>query len=123
MEYKSKLHQLNIDNKTVFVRADLNVPIKNKKIFDDFKLISIKPTLDYLISKNCKIILATHIGRPKNYIPELSTEILLPWFIENRYKINHLSEIEQEAIKRISKPGGIILLENLRFFKEEKDAI
>ena len=54
----------NLANKIVLVRLDLNVPIENGKITDTNRIDKIVPTLDYLIKKNTKLILISHIGRP-----------------------------------------------------------
>lgn len=109
-----------LNNKKVFLRADLNVPLNNGTIVDDFRLQSIIPTLDYLLKKNCTIILATHIGRPKNNESTLSTKILIPWFEQRGYSIVY----EPDLTKAQQHPTSstIILLENLRFFAGEKDS-
>ena len=78
---KSQLSQWKFHSKKVFLRADLNVPLKNSTILNDFRLQSIVPTLNHLLKNNNMIILATHIGRPHGYDKNLSTELLIPWFI------------------------------------------
>ena len=60
----------NLANKIVLVRLDLNVPIENGKITDTNRIDKIVPTLDYLIKKNTKLILISHIGRPKGKVDE-----------------------------------------------------
>ena len=116
----SKLAQWNLKNKRVFLRADLNVPLLDGKIRNDFRLKNILPTLDFLIKQNASIILATHIGRPKNKDPELSTKIVLAWFENRGYSIRFASDFTQINPAQII-PQEIILLENLRFFPGEKD--
>ena len=103
--------------KRVFLRADLNVPLLNNKIESDFRLQAIKPTLDKLIKENVAIILATHLGRPKDRDPQFSTKHLLPWFIKEGYTIQWTDSLEKRPIK----PGTILLLENLRFWPGEKN--
>ncbi|MBD3272996.1 phosphoglycerate kinase [Candidatus Dependentiae bacterium] len=125
----SKLKDIDIKNKRVFLRADLNVPLKNKKILQDYKLEKILPTIDYILKNNGKIILATHIGRPDakghtNFFDEsLTTKILVPWFKKKGYRIRY--EIDLEKAKILSKENfdEILLLENLRFFNGEKGNI
>lgn len=125
----SKLQHWNLHNKRVFLRADLNVPLQNSSIENDFRLTSILPTLDYLLKNNNSVILATHIGKPNGHEKNLSTELLIPWFKKNNYNItfasdpliaSSLSTLRQTQGERGSS-GHIILLENLRFFTGEKD--
>ncbi len=72
----TSLRTADLTNKKVFLRADLNVPLIDGAIVDDFRLIALMPTLDLLINKQAKIILATHIGRPKG-IPEKNPAVKL----------------------------------------------
>lgn len=118
------IKQIDLQNKKVFLRADLNVPIKNGLIIQDHKLKAILPTIDFLLRRNAKIVLATHLGRPdlagKNFkfVPSLSTQILLPWFKEKGYEIEFEKGLEKASLNNIDSP--ILLLENLRFFKGER---
>lgn len=118
---KSHLSRWKITNQRVFLRTDLNVPNVNGKITHDFRLLSILPTLDYLLSHNNTVILATHIGKPEKYDPLLSTQILIPWLEEKGYKV----EFAPDPLSATLQPtiaGKVILLENLRFFAGEKAA-
>ncbi|HLC07248.1 MAG TPA: phosphoglycerate kinase [Candidatus Babeliales bacterium] len=115
-----KLASWNIANKRVFVRADLNVPLSDGTIMNDFRLQSILPTIDFILNHQGSIVLATHIGRPKNKEAELSTKILLPWFKEHGYTIHFVEDFTKIAgTPVVSKE--ILLLENLRFFPGEKN--
>ncbi len=111
----------NCKNEPVFLRADLNVPLSDGKILSDHRLQAIRPTLDALIKKNAIIVLATHMGRPTDNEPTLSTKQLLPWFKKYGYRIIFCKDPEEvkEQLKR-AQPGTILLLENLRFFPGEK---
>jgi phosphoglycerate kinase len=115
------LQQWNMRHKRIFVRADLNVTIINSTISNDFRLQSIQPTLDFIINQGGSIVLATHLGRPKNNEPELSTQLLLPWFKNNGYTIRFIEDFTKIKYEEII-PKEIILIENLRFFPEEKGA-
>lgn len=117
----SKLPQIDLNQKRVFLRADLNVPLKNGAICADLRLQAIKPTLDLILSKGGKIILATHIGRPENHEPNLSTKILIPWFEREGYRIDFQSDISTAYSKSFHDPQKILLLENLRFYPGEKN--
>ena len=67
----------NIENKSVILRLDLNVPIKNGKITDTNRIDKVMPTLELLLKKKAKIIIISHIGRPKGKIvKELSLELV-----------------------------------------------
>ena len=121
------LTDLHLKNKTVLVRVDYNVPLYKGKIKDDDKIKLSLPTINYLLQKNCKIILATHLGRPKGkVITKLKVNVLarelkklLPK--EKIIKLNDCigSDIKQKIEK--GKLKEIFLLENLRFYREEKD--
>lgn len=116
----SKLSSWSLSHKRVFLRADLNVPCSAGKIGNDFRLQSIVPTLNFLLKNKAQVILATHIGRPKNKEPEFSTQVLIPWFKNNGYAIQFISD--PSLLSRVPmQPGEIILLENLRFFPGEKN--
>src|SRR5438045_7706749 len=116
----TKLLQWKVADQRVFLRADLNVPLLNDKISNDFRLKSILPTLDFLIHKRANIVLATHIGRTQHKEPELSTQILIDWFKNQGYTISFIQDFTTIARMPI-KPGEIFLIENLRFFPGEKN--
>src|SRR6266446_1853779 len=111
--------QWDMKNKRIFLRADLNVPLINGKMSNDFRLKSILPTINTILNKQGSIVLATHIGRPKNKEAELSTQNLVPWFKEQGYAIQFVPDINSITQHTII-PQQILLLENLRFLPEEK---
>ncbi len=116
-----------LEKKTVLLRVDFNVPIKNREVADNQKIKSSLPTILYLLQKKCKIVLATHLGRPEGkVVPELRVDPLARELqkLLPRAKIIKLNdcigrEIKEEIEK--SPPGRIFLLENLRFYKEEEE--
>jgi len=122
MKYHSQVTAWDIRNAHIIVRADLNVPIFNNTIMSDLKLKALQPTLDYLISQGCIITLLTHIGNPKNSDPALSTRILLSWFEKKEYTVVFAETVTSipRIIEEVSE-GTIILCENMRFFKGEKE--
>lgn len=119
---KSTFTSWTLTDKTVFLRADLNVPLIDGQIASDFRLQALVPTLDRLIAQGSKIILATHLGRPQGHDQALSTRILMPWFKQHGYTLQFAPTLEQAQALRdqVQRDGSIILLENLRFWPEER---
>ncbi len=119
-----KLKDFKSKNKIVLLRTDYNVDFNKKgKILDDFRIVKTLPTIKYLLSLKSKIILATHIGRPKFPVSDLSTIRLKP-HLEKLLKrkiifSKDFRKVNKEIIKKL--PNSIILLENLRFFKGEEN--
>ena len=120
MNLTSRITSLSLNDTTVFLRADLNVPIKNGVILNDHRLTALIPTLSYLLEHHATIILATHIGRPEHNEPDLSTQNLLPWFKKQGYKIIFAPDLSQIPDLVHAHPGSIILLENMRFYPGEQ---
>ena len=115
-----------VNGKRVIVRLDLNVPINNSKIEDDTRIKVIEPLINKLIESKAKVVLLSHLGRPKGkVVSELS---LKPIFNYLEKKLNgkvyfYDKIIDSEAIDASNKlkPGEVLLFENIRFFKEEDD--
>ncbi len=119
------ISQINITNKTIFLRVDYNLPFKNNTPQDLTKIKSSLQTINHLLKHNNKIILATHLGRPAGkFNPEFSTKHLLKPLqsLLPKYKITHLHDCIGSDIKTtIQKSSSkIFLLENLRFYHEEE---
>ena len=124
---KKTVKDIDLKGKRVFVRCDFNVPMdENQNITDNTRIVAALPTIKYLLEQNCKIILASHLGRPKGeFKPEFS---LLPVAKElskllNREVIMAKDVIGEETIQKALnlKEGEIMLLENVRFHKEETE--
>lgn len=119
LHLQSTLPSMDFAQQHVFVRADLNVPLADSTILDDYRLESILPTIHAIQQKQGMIILATHIGRPHGTDPRLSTKLLLPWFETRGLSIAHAASLA-EAHTLSTHTHDIILLENLRFWPEEQ---
>ena len=125
MAFKS-IDQLDISGKRIFLRVDFNVPIdKSGSITDDTRIRAVLPTLNYALSKNAKIVLASHLGRPKGKPePEFSLAPAARRLGELLKKEVKLAPdcVGPEVDKMVAamKPGEVLLLENLRFHKEEE---
>ena len=125
MAFRS-IDQVDIAGKRVFMRVDFNVPLdKNRNISDDTRIQAVLPTLKYALSKKAKIILASHLGRPKGKPePEFSLAPVASRLGDLLKKEVPLAPDcigpEVERMVEALKPGDILLLENLRFHKEEE---
>ncbi len=114
-----------IKGKTVFVRADLNVPAKDGKITDTTRIDRFVPTLKELINKGAKVIVASHFGRPKGEKKsEFSLDFIAPELEKaSGVKITFIDDCigdkVQTAISNM-KDGDVLLLENLRFYPGEE---
>ncbi len=117
----SKLSSLPIHNKRVLVRADLNVDIHDGTIVDDYRLQALLPTLELIVKHGGKIILLSHMGRPKDHEKKLSLRQLIPWFKKHGYHIDFADNIEQAQKKSTENHHAILLVENLRFFPGEQN--
>ena len=119
-------NDLKINNQKIILRLDLNVPIKNKIIQDYTRISLCLPFLKKLIEKKAKIIIISHLGRPKGVkVPELS---LIPIYkhLKNELKTNVFffrGSFDEDTKEKFShlKGGEVILIENIRFFKEETE--
>lgn len=122
---KKTIRDIMVAEKKVFVRVDFNVPIKAGKILDDTRIMKALPTIRYLQEQGAKVILATHLGRPKGkVVPEMSVKLLVP----------HLSNLlgaevlfatdcggpESRRVTAQLKAGQVVLLENVRFYPGEE---
>jgi phosphoglycerate kinase len=125
---KMTVKDIDVDGKRILVRVDFNVPLdKNGEIVDDSRIRAALPTIRYLIDRGAKIILLSHLGRPKgNLVPELRLGNVgrrLSEIIER--PVPMASDcVGPEVEKSVAglKNGDILLLENLRFhFGEESD--
>jgi phosphoglycerate kinase len=120
MTIKSIKKRKNWQNKLVLLRLDLNVPVKNKIIQDDFKIKASLETINYLLKKKAKIIILSHLGRPEKVDDNYSLKIILRKFKQLLGEDISLFENISQIKKHKWTKEKIIILENLRFFKEEK---
>ena len=122
---KLSIKDLNLSGQRVFIRVDFNVPIKDGKVEDDTRIRASLPTIQYALERGAKVILASHLGRPKGkrvdkyslrpVADHLATLLKRPvLFAEDC--------VADEAESKASKlaPGEVLLLENLRFHPEEE---
>ena len=115
------LKDQDLSNKNVVVRLDLNVPIRDRQIIDSTRIVSSVPTIKYLVNKNCKVLLTSHLGRPEegkfdqdfsmSPVAKKLSEIL-------NHEIDLIDSLDSSDIFNTTQ---IQLLENLRFLIGEKD--
>ncbi|RKY32315.1 MAG: phosphoglycerate kinase [Candidatus Omnitrophota bacterium] len=120
------IEEKDYSNKKVFMRVDFNVPIKDGEITDDTRIKATIPTIEKLLSQNASLILASHLGRPKGkVVPEMSLKPVAKRLSELLNKeVKFVEDCVGEKVKKMAselKPGEILLLENLRFHKEEEE--
>jgi len=115
----------NLNQKKILLRLDLNVPLDNGKITDTTRIDKILPTINFLLKNEAKIIILSHVGRPKGKVVK---ELSLKPICENlKNKLNQNIRLISKNIKEIKsadlfndRDEKIIILENLRFYEEEE---
>ena len=123
---KSIQDHLNLNQKKILLRLDLNVPLKNGKITDTTRIDKILPTIKFLLKNKAKIIILSHVGRPKGKI--INALSLKPICEDLKSKIKTNIKLITKNLKKIKSPElfkdseeKIVMLENLRFHAEEEE--
>ncbi len=121
---KRTIRDVDTTGRRVFVRADFNVPLEQGRITDDHRIVASLPTITYLLDHQAAVILASHLDRPKGPDPALRMDPIA----------SRLSELLKRPVRKLDdcvgpavadavaalRPGQVVLLENLRFHKEEE---
>ena len=124
---KKTIKDIDLKGKRVFVRCDFNVPMdENQNITDNRRIVAALPTIKYLIDQGCKIVLSSHLGRPKG---EFKKEFSLAPVAKELSKqlgqeVLMAEDVVGESAQKLAEnlqPGQVMLLENVRFHKEETD--
>ena len=119
------LDSLDVSGKTVLVRLDLNVPMQAGRVTDATRITRILPTLQYLMERHAKVVILSHLGRPKSFDPALSLAPLVDalsaalWDRPVRFSPDCIGTTARQAIDGAHE-GDVILMENLRFYQEEE---
>ena len=122
---KTLLNQSFI-NKKVLIRVDFNVPLNDElKVLDNTRIYAAKPTIDYVLNNGGSCILISHMGRPKGFSLKLSLKNIVSEVSKVLGRpVEFFSDCIGEAVQKKCKllePGQVLLLENLRFYKEESE--
>jgi phosphoglycerate kinase len=125
MNFKS-IRDMDLKNKRVLLRADLNVPAKSGKVTDTTRIDRLKPTIDYLRKAGAKILILSHFGRPDGERnPQMSLAFLTPaleqsWGVGVKFAQDCIGPSAESLVNSL-KAGEVGLLENLRFHKGEEE--
>lgn len=119
-------NNLDVQNKKIILRLDLNVPLKNKIIIDDTRIALCLPFIKKLTEKKAKIIIISHLGRPKGVRDPALSLIPIYKYLKKALQTNiyfFMGDFDNEIKDKFShlKAGEVILIENIRYFKEETD--
>ncbi len=120
---KMTVRDIDIAGKRVLVRADLNVPLDNGQVTDDTRIKESLPTIEYLLGKGAKVIVCSHLGRPKGFDPSLSLEPVAGRMSnllgqDVLFAADCVGPVAQDAVAAMG--NHVLLLENLRFHPEEE---
>jgi phosphoglycerate kinase len=123
MPFRS-IKDLDVQGHRVFLRADLNVPVKDGIVKDPLRIQETLPTLQYLLDQGASVVLASHLGRPKGegIEPPYSLAPIAAWLKAEGFDIRMASGVIGEKVEAEAaalKPGQILMLENLRYHKGE----
>lgn len=123
---KKTIEDIEVSGKRVLVRCDFNVPLKDGEITNDKRIVAALPTIEYLIAHGAKVILCSHLGRPKGeYKSEFSLAPVaerLSQYLKKEVKLADDETVVGENAKAIAaelKDADVMLLQNVRFRKEE----
>tara|TARA_R110002110_G_scaffold65206_3_gene179913 strand:- start:3774 stop:4961 length:1188 start_codon:yes stop_codon:yes gene_type:complete len=113
------IKQINFENRTVLLREDLNVPFDKNGILSDVRISAALSTIRFLIEKRAKVIVMSHLGRPKGEDPDFSLQIVadrLGQYLQKTVPVFSLSDTPPAL-----EAGGVAMLENVRFYKGESE--
>ncbi len=121
---KKTIEDVCVEGKRVLVRCDFNVPLKEGKITNDKRIVAALPTIKYLLNNNAKVILCSHLGRPKGeFLPEFSlapVAVRLSELLGKEVKMaKDVVGEDAKALAAALENGDVMLLENVRYHKEE----
>lgn len=118
------IRELDLKGKKLFIRVDFNVPVKDGEVKDDTRIVEALKTIRYAKSEGAKVILASHLGRPKGERkPEMSLRPVAEYINKNFFPCAFTDDCIGDSVKQAIdalKDGDVLLLENLRYHKQEE---
>ena len=125
---KKTVRDIEVTGKTVLVRCDFNVPMKDGVIVDDSRIVAVLPTIDYLLDQGSKIILMSHFGRPEGtpnmkYTLKPVAERLTEFLGKAVFFVSSPNVVDEKVLEKSKelKERDVMLLENVRFRKQEEE--
>lgn len=123
---KKTIRDIDLKGKTVLLRADYNVPVKDGHITDDYRITQSLPTVQYLVEQGAKVVICSHLGRPNGMRDQASSLGPVAQRLSNLlhkeviFIPECIGDVPQKAVKAM-KPGEIALLENVRYYAAEEN--
>lgn len=125
---KKTIRDIDVKGKKVIARCDFNVPMQEGRITDDTRIRAALPTIEYLLEHDAALILMSHMGRPKGE-PKMEFTLApvaerLSEYLKKEVKFKSSPTVVDDEVKKMAeelKPGEVMLLENVRFRKEETE--
>jgi phosphoglycerate kinase len=121
---KLAIDEIELKGKRVFIRVDFNVPLENGRVTDETRIREAVPTIRYAAEKGARVVVVSHLGRPKGVTPEFTLKQVIEPFSKLlgrpvAFADDCVGEKAESAVAAL-KEGGVLLLENVRFHKEEE---
>jgi len=120
---KLTIRDIELKGKRVLVRVDFNVPLEEGRVADDTRIRAALPTINYLRERGAKVILVTHLGRPKGVTETLRLDPVAKRLEELNIPVKKLNDCIGDDVKSVvnsMREGEVVLLENVRFYPEEE---